>query len=99
VRWLASDPLTVSLTDQGGTTLVVVTPCNAVNVPVKVTGSTLDPDVGRMISGAKGCLGAAGEEESWATAFISQAITYAVDGAQLTLTTPSETIVLQRSQS
>lgn len=70
--WLATDPLTMSFARMNGTlTMVLVTPCNAINLPVEVRGEALVPHTGEMTTGAMGCLGANGERERWASDFVS----------------------------
>ncbi|WP_203757938.1 META domain-containing protein [Cellulomonas chitinilytica] len=97
VAWLASDPLTVEVDARDGSaTLAVATPCNAIDVPVEVTGSTLVPDVENTTVGAKGCLGEASAQEAWTRALVAQPLTYELDGDTLTLSTPDAAVVLER---
>jgi heat shock protein HslJ len=97
VAWLASDPLTVTFDDHDGTpTLVVMTPCNPVNVPVELDGRRLTSRAQEMIIGGMGCIDDAGQHEKWAEAFLAEPMTYELAGDQLTLSTATASIVLTK---
>jgi len=86
LSWLSSDPIAVSFTVQNGTpTMVVSTPCNAINVPVTITATQITPDTGGLSVGAMGCLSPAGDYEAWTTRFVSSPMDYALSGNELRL--------------
>lgn len=73
VTWLATDPLRMSFVRMNGTlTMVLVTPCNAINLPVDVRGDELVPHTEEMSTGAVGCLGKEGAQERWASDFVTR---------------------------
>ena len=96
VEWLASGALTVMFDDHDGTPTLVVTACNAINVPVEIDGRRLTPRAQETIIGDMGCIADAGQHESWARTFLAEPMTYELAGDQLTLTTANASIVLTK---
>ena len=95
VGWLASGALWLTFDGQNGTpTLVVMTPCNPVSVPVEIDGRRLTPRAQEMIVGNMGCIDEASQHEGWARTFLAQPMTYELAGDQLTLSTANASIVL-----
>ena len=89
--------MAVTFDDHNGTpTLVVMTPCNPVNVPVEIDGRRLNPRAQETIVGDMGCIADAGQQESWAEAFLAEPMTYELAGDQLTLSTANASIVLTK---
>ena len=86
VEWLSANPITVTVTEQNDTsTLVVSTPCNAINVPVTITSKLISPKADELTSGAMGCSSPKSDYESWTRNFISEPMTFSLNGDQLTL--------------
>ena len=99
VGWLASGALWLTFDGQSGTaTLVVMTPCNPVNVPVEIDGRRLIPRAQETIIGDMGCIDDAGQHEKWAEVFLAEPMTYELAGDQLTLSTANATIDLTRDR-
>jgi len=95
--WLSSDPIAVSFAVQNGTpTMVVSTPCNAINVPVTITATQITPDTGGLTVGAMGCASPAADYEAWATGFVSSPMDYALSGNELRLENSNGTVQLAK---
>jgi hypothetical protein len=91
--WIAAQPLTMTIAMMNGTrTVVMDTPCNALNVPVAVTKTMITPDASAMIAGTMGCLGTNGDEEAWVRQFLGQPIMWSRNNAGFTLTNGIGTI-------
>ncbi|XAS68674.1 hypothetical protein V3C33_05095 [Micrococcaceae bacterium Sec5.7] len=94
---MTEKPLKMNFAMMNGTrTMVIVTPCNALNVPVTVTDSLITPDANSIAGGAKGCLGADGDHEEWVRKFLSQPITYSQAGMKYTLKNEIGTVEFKR---
>jgi hypothetical protein len=84
--WVSEKPLKMNFAMMNGIrTMVMVTPCNALNVPVTLTETLITPDANSLAAGAKGCLGADGDHEEWVRKFLSHPITYSQAGMQYIL--------------
>jgi hypothetical protein len=69
----------------GTRTMVMVTPCNTLNVPVAVTNTTIIPEASAMIAGTMGCLGTSGDYEAWVHRFLNEPITWSRTNATYSL--------------
>lgn len=100
VTWLSAAPLTVTFSVLNQTpTLVVVTPCNTLNVPITIGADRLTPRADDIVSGAMGCTGPAGDQEAWARRLVSAPLSYSLEGGELRLHGPDQSLVLTRAAS
>jgi len=76
--WAAAGAVKIQLTSvNGGLQLAMRAPCSPFSAPVTIKGNTLT--VGKIAVGAAGCVGAAGDYQSWLQEFLKRpiAMTYA----------------------
>jgi heat shock protein HslJ len=100
VAWLSTTPLTLTFSVLNQTpTLVVVTPCNTLNVPITISTDQLTPHADDVVSGAKGCTGPAGDQEAWARRLMSSPLSYSLDRDELRLQGSDQSVVLTRTDS
>ncbi|GAA0995468.1 hypothetical protein GCM10009563_14440 [Subtercola frigoramans] len=100
VSWLGTEPLLLSFSYQNGSINAIVgTPCNAINVPVQISGDKITPDANSVIHGAKGCVNDAGQKEMWATTFFSTPMSVVSTDSVLTLSTSTASVVFSRATS
>ncbi len=81
----------------GSLTMVVRMPCGVLNVPVSVAAEAMTPDPAGMIESADGCIGPAGEQRAWTTAYLKTPLTYSLGKQSLVLTNDQGQIIFRRS--
>nr|WP_254069393.1 META domain-containing protein [Herbiconiux sp. VKM Ac-2851] len=97
LAWLESGRLVISVeTRNAETSLVVVTPCNAITVPATISADRIQPDADHLAIGAMSCPAPASEYEAWAKRLVSRPLDYRLDGDELVLESGTVTLRLSR---
>lgn len=89
--WVAEGTIKVRLTSVEGTLqMAMKTDCSPISAPATVAGNTMT--LGKIATGASGCIGTAGDHQSWIQEFLKRpiAMTYAKD--ILTWTSGTDTL-------
>jgi heat shock protein HslJ len=98
LAWLGTEPLYVSFTTTNNqATIGVKTPCNSLSAPVRISQTLLTIDARQMTATLMGCSSPESEYEAWTTTFLETPLTYKLDGAQLTLSNPTDEVILREN--
>ncbi|MEN2738460.1 hypothetical protein ABCS02_11760 [Microbacterium sp. X-17] len=98
VSWLSTTPLTLTFSVLNYTpTLIIVTPCNTLNVPITISADHLTPHENDIVVGTKGCIGSAADHEAWARQLVSSPLSYSLQQDELHLHGSDQSILLTRN--
>jgi heat shock protein HslJ len=98
LAWLGTEPLYVSFTTTNNQpTIGVKTPCNTLSAPVRISQTLLTIDARQMAATLMGCSSPESEYEAWTTSFLETPLTYKLDGKQLTLSNPTDEVILREN--
>ena len=96
VNWVADGAITLTTELLNGrNTLVVLTPCNVLNIPMDVTADYLMPV--EITGTLRGCDGERTAQQRWVEQLFSGVVSWSKDGNELTLLRDDRSVTLTSS--